>query len=66
MSKKTVVTFGTFDIFHVGHLRLLERARSLGTHLVVGVSTDKLNFDKKGRNPVYSEGAWGANHRYRG
>jgi len=56
MSKKTVVTFGTFDIFHVGHLRLLERARSLGTHLVVGVSTDKLNFDKKGRNPVYSEG----------
>jgi glycerol-3-phosphate cytidylyltransferase len=55
MSKKTVVTFGTFDIFHVGHLRLLERARSLGTHLVVGVSTDKLNFDKKGRNPVYSE-----------
>ncbi len=55
MSKKTVVTFGTFDVFHVGHLRLLERARSLGTHLVVGVSTDKLNFDKKGRNPVYSE-----------
>ncbi len=56
MSEKTVITFGTFDIFHVGHLRLLERARALGTCLIVGVSTDKLNFDKKGRNPVYSEG----------
>ena len=55
MKDKTVVTFGTFDIFHVGHLRLLEKARALGTHLIVGVSTDKLNFDKKGRNPVYSE-----------
>jgi len=55
MKDKTIVTFGTFDIFHVGHLRLLEKARALGTHLIVGVSTDKLNFDKKGRNPVYSE-----------
>ena len=55
MKDKTVVTFGTFDIFHVGHLRLLEKARALGTRLIVGVSTDKLNFDKKGRNPVYSE-----------
>ena len=56
MKDKTVVTFGTFDIFHVGHLRLLEKARAMGSHLIVGVSTDKLNFDKKGRNPVYSEG----------
>jgi glycerol-3-phosphate cytidylyltransferase len=55
MKNKTVVTFGTFDIFHVGHLRLLEKARATGTHLIVGVSTDKLNFDKKGRYPVYSE-----------
>ena len=55
MKNKTVVTFGTFDIFHVGHLRLLEKARAMGTHLIVGVSTDKLNFDKKGRYPVYSE-----------
>lgn len=52
----TVITFGTFDVFHVGHLRILERARSLGDRLLVGVSTDKMNFDKKGRNPVYSEG----------
>lgn len=50
-----VVTFGTFDVFHVGHLRLLERARGLGDYLVVGVSTDELNFEKKGRYPVYSQ-----------
>lgn len=49
-----VITFGTFDIFHVGHLRVLERARALGQHLSVGVSTDALTRDKKGRLPVYS------------
>lgn len=51
----TVITFGTFDVFHVGHLRLLERAASLGDRLVVGVSTDALNLSKKGRAPVYPE-----------
>jgi choline-phosphate cytidylyltransferase len=50
-----VITFGTFDVFHTGHLRLLERARALGDHLTVGVSTDALNFMKKGRKPIYSE-----------
>ena len=51
----TVLTFGTFDVFHVGHLRILERARELGDRLVVGVSTDALNISKKGRPPVYPE-----------
>jgi glycerol-3-phosphate cytidylyltransferase len=51
----TVVTFGTFDVFHIGHLRILKRARNLGNRLVVGVSTDQLNIDKKGRAPFYSE-----------
>lgn len=54
-SERTVITFGTFDVFHVGHLRLLERARKLGTRLVVGVSSDELNFSKKSRYPVYSQ-----------
>lgn len=49
-----VLTFGTFDVFHLGHLRLLERAREHGTHLAVGVSTDELNEAKKGRIPIYS------------
>ena len=51
-----VVTFGTFDVFHVGHLRILERARALGDRLVVGVSTDELNLRKKGRPPVFTQG----------
>ena len=51
----TVITFGTFDVFHVGHLRVLERAAALGDRLVVGVSADALNVAKKGREPVFSE-----------
>jgi glycerol-3-phosphate cytidylyltransferase len=50
-----VITFGTFDVFHVGHLRILERARALGDYLIVGVSTDAMNIDKKGRAPIYPQ-----------
>ena len=52
---RTVVTFGTFDVFHVGHLRVIERAAALGERLVVGVSADALNLRKKGREPVFSQ-----------
>lgn len=52
---KTVLTFGTFDVLHVGHLRVLERAAALGERLVVGVSSDELNMQKKGRSPVFSQ-----------
>ena len=52
----TVITFGTFDVFHVGHLRVITRAASFGDRLVVGVSADELNLRKKGRLPVFSEG----------
>jgi glycerol-3-phosphate cytidylyltransferase len=51
----TAITFGTFDVFHVGHLRILERAAALADRLVVGVSTDALNISKKGRAPVFPE-----------
>jgi glycerol-3-phosphate cytidylyltransferase len=51
----TVITFGTFDVFHVGHLRVLERARDYGDRLVVGVSSDALNARKKDRLPVFSQ-----------
>jgi choline-phosphate cytidylyltransferase len=50
---KRVITFGTFDMFHLGHLRILERARSLGDCLIVGVSTDALTVAKKGRLPIH-------------
>lgn len=48
-----IITFGSFDIFHYGHLQLLQRAAALGSHLSVGVSSDQLNLKKKGRYPVY-------------
>lgn len=54
-SVTTVITFGTFDVFHIGHLRVIERAAALGDRLVVGVSADALNLRKKGREPVYSQ-----------
>lgn len=54
-SMKRVLTFGTFDLFHIGHLRILERARELGDYLLVGVSSDALNFEKKQTYPIYSE-----------
>lgn len=50
-----VITFGTFDVFHVGHVNILERARAMGTELYVGISSDALNMSKKGRYPIYSE-----------
>jgi len=52
---RRVITFGTFDVFHVGHVNILERARQEGDYLVVGVSSDALNFSKKQRYPIYSQ-----------
>ncbi len=45
-NKKVVLTYGTFDLFHLGHLRLLQRLRELGDELIVGVSTDEFNKQK--------------------
>ncbi|QYJ03273.1 adenylyltransferase/cytidyltransferase family protein [Nocardioides panacisoli] len=43
---KRVITYGTFDLFHIGHLNLLERLAELGDHLTVAVSTDEFNLGK--------------------
>ena len=40
-------------MFYIGHIKLLKRAKSLGSHLIVGVSSDVLNRYKKGREPIY-------------
>ena len=49
-----IITFGTYDVLHIGHIKLLKRAKELGNHLIVGVSSDELNINKKGRAPIYS------------
>jgi glycerol-3-phosphate cytidylyltransferase len=49
------ITFGTFDLLHVGHINILDRAKALCDYLVVGVSTDALSLSKKGVAPVYSQ-----------
>lgn len=41
-----IITYGTFDLFHIGHLKLLSRCKALGTSLYVGVSTDEFNSIK--------------------
>ncbi|MEA1972775.1 MAG: glycerol-3-phosphate cytidylyltransferase [Candidatus Cloacimonadota bacterium] len=46
---KKVITYGTYDLFHIGHLNLLRRAKSLGDYLVVAISTDKFN---EGKNKI--------------
>lgn len=50
--KKVVLTYGTFDILHYGHIRLLKRAKALGDYLIVAISTDEFN-DIKGKKAYY-------------
>ena len=49
---RRVITFGTFDLFHIGHLNIVERAKAQGDYLIVGVSSDQLNYSKKQKHPV--------------
>ena len=44
---KKVITYGTFDLLHYGHVNLLRRARALGDYLVVALSTDEFNWNMK-------------------
>lgn len=48
---KTVITYGTFDMFHIGHLKILERLKAKGDRLIVAVSTDEFNA-VKGKKPI--------------
>ena len=47
MNMKRVITYGTFDLLHYGHINLLRRAKELGDYLVVVVSSDEFNWNEK-------------------
>jgi glycerol-3-phosphate cytidylyltransferase len=53
MSMTTVLTYGTFDLFHIGHLNLINRLAALGDRLIIAVSTDEFNAGK-GKTSVVS------------
>ncbi len=50
---KVVITYGTYDVLHLGHINLLRRAKALGDYLIVGLSTDEFNA-VKGKKSFYS------------
>ncbi len=50
---RKVITYGTFDTLHHGHIRLLRRARALGDYLIVALSTDEFNLGK-GKSALFS------------
>ena len=50
---KKVITYGTFDLLHRGHINILKRAKELGDYLIVGISTDEFN-ELKGKTCYYS------------
>jgi glycerol-3-phosphate cytidylyltransferase len=51
---KRVITYGTFDLLHYGHINLLRRARNEGDYLVVALSTDEFTFNKKEAHCYFS------------
>lgn len=51
---KRVITYGTFDLLHYGHINLLKRAKALGDYLIVGLSTDEFNWKEKKKKCFFS------------
>lgn len=51
---KRVITYGTFDLLHYGHINLLRRAKALGDYLIVAISTDEFNWEEKRKKCYFS------------
>ena len=55
-----IITFGTFDLLHIGHINILERSKNFDNNsekneLIVGISSDEFSFKKKNIYPVYNQ-----------
>ncbi|MDY2513075.1 glycerol-3-phosphate cytidylyltransferase [Weissella confusa] len=51
---KRIITYGTFDLLHYGHINLLRRAKAEGDYLIVGLSTDDFNLNQKNKKTYFS------------
>lgn len=51
---KKIITYGTFDLLHYGHINLLHRAKELGDYLIVALSTDEFNWNQKHKKCYFS------------
>lgn len=51
---KRIITYGTFDLLHYGHINLLQRAKELGDYLIVALSTDEFNWESKQKKCYFS------------
>ncbi|MDE7086585.1 MAG: glycerol-3-phosphate cytidylyltransferase [Clostridia bacterium] len=51
---RKVITYGTFDLIHYGHINLLQRAKQLGDYLIVACSTDEFNLKQKNKKAYFS------------
>lgn len=51
---RRVITYGTFDLLHYGHINILKRAKALGDYLIVGVSTDEFNWNQKNKKCYFA------------
>lgn len=51
---KKIITYGTFDLLHYGHINLLRRAKALGDYLIVALSTDEFNWNSKQKKCYFS------------
>ena len=50
-----IITFGTFDLFHIGHLNIFKNCKNFlnqDNYVIVGISSDELNFKKKSKTPI--------------
>ncbi len=51
---RKVITYGTYDLFHHGHVNIIKRAKELGDYLIVGISSDEFNEKEKHKDTYFT------------